>query len=131
MPQTAAPASFKLVKLEGFPEPLLAKHVEDGRSGASHGPALEAELAAHDWDAAPCFVITRLPSHAQATSPPAAPTLDFAAASAVRERGSAIVSRGCDLERAGGAGDEFRSSWTCAQCWDSSALSSAPSKGAL
>ena len=60
MPHAAASPTFKLVLLEGVPEPLLARHLENGQSGAPHGLNLEAELARHDWDAAPCFVITRL-----------------------------------------------------------------------
>ena len=71
MPQTTGSAAFKLVRLEGFSAPLLARHFENGRSSASRS-TLEAELAAHDWDAAPCFVITRLRSDGSAaTTPPA------------------------------------------------------------
>ena len=68
MPQTTGSAAFKLVRLEGFSAPLLARHFENGRSSASRS-TLEAELAAHDWDAAPCFVITRLRSDGPPTTP--------------------------------------------------------------
>ncbi len=97
MPQATASATFRLVRLEGFPEPLLARHFENGRSGTTRGSSLEVELARHDWDAAPCFVITRLRPDAPATSP-SAPAPGPAAASTARRRSSAVD-------------EELRSSW--------------------
>lgn len=92
MPQTAQTTSFKFVRLEGVPQPLLARHVENGRS---HGPSLEAELASHDWDAVPCFVITRLRGKAPPppSSLPTALVADLAGPSTATGRGGSGAAR--------------------------------------